>query len=158
MVAHPVPSIAGAGAGKDVEAGLNPVVKTVSNLDGLMQSVVGGREAVVGCFAAIHGEVRVEFDHGGPGLDCIGAIHLNFVVVLRPGGGQSSQQNDSGQELTEAHNGFNFTGFEQPVRKRWEKNPFSVLQCLRGAKVLSFVWVVCKHKTSEPAPPPSFLR
>src|SRR6267142_5643967 len=42
MVAHPVPAVTGAGAGKDVEAGLKPVVEALRDFDGLMQRMVGG--------------------------------------------------------------------------------------------------------------------
>src|SRR5262249_41115763 len=40
---------------------------------------------------AIHGEIRMQFDHGVSRRDRVGTVDLNFVVVLREDGGDRCQ-------------------------------------------------------------------
>jgi len=86
VVADPLNALAAALVGKDVEADLEPVGETVGNFDSFVQGVVGGIKAVFDGFGAVDGEIAVELKHGVVGIDEIGAVDLNFVVVLSAGG------------------------------------------------------------------------
>jgi len=98
VVAYPVIAAAGVIAGEDLEAEFEPVVNALSDFDSFVLGVVGGKGAVVGVdgvgcgLEAVDGEVRVELDHGGPGLYGFGAVDLDFVVVLGAETSSSEQE------------------------------------------------------------------
>jgi len=83
VVADPVNAETAFFGGEDVEADFEPVGKAVSDFDGFVKLVVGGKHAVKGGFGALKSEVAVELDHGMAGFDGVGRVDLNFVVVLR---------------------------------------------------------------------------
>jgi len=111
MVADPVPSITGAQTGKDIEPGLKPVIEAVRNLNGLMHCMVRWPYAIIGKFAAGGREISVELDHGGVGINCVCAINLDFIVVLRPYCKRAGQdcERDQGEAC---HQPFTIQGLE----------------------------------------------
>ena len=89
MVADPLPALPVAiDARENVEAYLGPVRYALSDLEGLMLGVVGRIDSggVVlrsgQGFTSLRGEVAVQFHHRILRSDCIGAVDLNFVVIL----------------------------------------------------------------------------
>src|SRR6266571_1944990 len=86
VAAYIIPTLAVLGGSKNVKPGLEPVVKTVGDLDGFMQLVVRGKSAVIGGFGALKCKVRVQLHHSVARLDSLVRIHLDFVVPLRASG------------------------------------------------------------------------
>src|SRR6185312_8371212 len=82
MVTHPVPAITRAGAGKDIKAGFKPVIPSLSNLNGFMHGMVRGTDAIHHIFFALSSPVSMKFHHGAVGLNRVGAIDLDLIVVL----------------------------------------------------------------------------
>ena len=82
MVTHPVPAISRAGTGKDIKAGLKPIIEAVRDLDGFVLGVVGWQHAILDGLAAVNCEVAMQLDHGVTGLDLVVGVDLDFVVVL----------------------------------------------------------------------------
>ena len=82
VTADDVVALATASAGKEIEAGLEPLVETMSDFERLVERVVGRQHSLVNDLATLDGKVAVDFDHGRVGRDEIGAVHLDFVVVL----------------------------------------------------------------------------
>jgi hypothetical protein len=83
MVADPVYALATALVGEDVEADFELVGETVGDLDGFVLGVVDWIKPVGHGLSAINGEITVELNHGVAGINQIGAVDLNFVIVLR---------------------------------------------------------------------------
>ena len=83
VVTDPLNTLAAALGSKDVKAYFEPVGETVGDLDGFVLGVVSGIDAVDDGLSAIDGEITMELDHGVVGINQIGAVDLNFVVVLR---------------------------------------------------------------------------
>jgi hypothetical protein len=52
------------------------------DLNGLMLGVIGGINAVYDGLRAVDREVAVQFNHGVTRIDKVGAVHLDFVVIL----------------------------------------------------------------------------
>ena len=92
MVTDPLNALAAALGSEDVEPDFEPVGETVGDLDGFVLGVVGGIEAVDDGFAAVDGEIAVEFDHGVVRLDEVVAVNLDFVIVLRADGQSGHEQ------------------------------------------------------------------
>jgi len=86
MVAHPLKALAAALGSKDVEAYFEPVRETVGDLDGFVLGMISGVEAVDDSLGAVDGEITVKLNHGVAGINQIGTVHLNFIVVLRASG------------------------------------------------------------------------
>src|SRR6266700_2037766 len=86
VAAYIIPTLAVLGGSKNVKPGLEPVVKTVGDLDGFMQLVVRGKSAVIGGFGALKCKVRVQLHHSVARLDSLVRIHLDFVIPLRASG------------------------------------------------------------------------
>src|SRR6185437_13801922 len=82
VISHPIPSIAGTGAGEYIESRLKPIVPALGDLDGFMHRVVGGRDTVDHCFGALRGVVGMEFNHSGAGIHRVRAIYLDLIIVL----------------------------------------------------------------------------
>src|ERR1035441_3467914 len=82
VVAHPLVSLVGAVAGKDVEAGFKPTRPALRDLYRFVQLMLIGKHSVVAGFEALKGEVAVQLHHGVPGGYRVGAVYLDFVVVL----------------------------------------------------------------------------
>src|SRR5947209_15632304 len=83
VVSYPIPAVTGTGTGKNIEAGLKPIVKSMSDLDSFMNGMVGRTHTFAGELAPADRVVSMEFHHGRMGLYSVGPIHLDFVVVLR---------------------------------------------------------------------------
>ena len=99
MIAHPFPAAMGLDAAEDVKAGFKPGCETVCDFNGLVQRMIGGKDAVNFLALAIDGEVAVEFDHGAARGDGLGAVDLDFVVVLgRERKGQEAESDGCGSE------------------------------------------------------------
>ncbi len=78
-----IPSAAVACAGEDIEAGFEPIVEAVGDLDRLVPGVMRWQRAVDGFLRAFRSEVVVQFDHCDAAWDCLRAIDLDLVIVLR---------------------------------------------------------------------------
>jgi hypothetical protein len=69
-------------AAEDVKACLKPGRKTMGHLERFVQCVVRRKNAVNLLPFTIHRKIAVQFDHGLPDRDSLGAINLDFVAVL----------------------------------------------------------------------------
>jgi hypothetical protein len=69
-------------AREDVEADFRPVVETLGELDRLVLLVVRGINAINGLLLALHGRIRVQFDHQGLRSDRLGPVDLDLVIGL----------------------------------------------------------------------------
>src|SRR5882724_2317751 len=78
MIAYPLIALARAIAHEDVETGLEPTVEALSNLDGFVQGVVIGPNAVNYALRSFKGEVRVQLHHGAAWRHRLGAVHLHL--------------------------------------------------------------------------------
>jgi hypothetical protein len=92
VIPNPLPALAFGDGSENIEAALEPVIEAVRDLDRLMLGMIGGVEAVHGGLRAVNGEVAVEFKHGVSGIDQVGSVHLDFIVVL------SASERDSDDE------------------------------------------------------------
>jgi hypothetical protein len=70
---------------KEIKAAFEPIIEAMRDLNGLMLGVIGGINAVYDGLRAVDREVAVEFNHGVTGIDQVGAVHLDFVVILSEG-------------------------------------------------------------------------
>ena len=93
MVADPLDAVSVLRTGKNVEADLGPTGDSLGDLDGLVELVVGGVDAVDGFGLAVGGVVGVQLEHGVFGGYCVGAVDLDFVVPL---GGEGGDAEDHG--------------------------------------------------------------
>jgi len=82
VIAHPLPALSRGYGGEDVKAALEPVIEAVGDLDGLVLGVIGGVNTVDDCLRSVDREVAMEFHHGVPGINQVGPVDLDFVVVL----------------------------------------------------------------------------
>jgi hypothetical protein len=82
VVADPLNALAATLGSKNVKTNFEPVCETMGDLDGFVFSMVCGIEAVDDSFGAVDGEITVELNHGVAGINQIGTVDLNFVIVL----------------------------------------------------------------------------
>ena len=82
VITHPLPALAAGYGSEDVKAALEPVIKAVCDLDGLVFGVIGGINTIHDRLRAVDREVAMEFDHGVSGIDQVRSVHLDFVVIL----------------------------------------------------------------------------
>jgi hypothetical protein len=82
VISHPLPAMPVVGGSEDVKAALEPVVEAVGDLDCLVLSVIHGANAIDDRLRSVNREVAVELDHSVLGIDQVGPVHLNFVIVL----------------------------------------------------------------------------
>ena len=92
VVADPVEALAVLRGSENVETGFEPVGEAVSDFDGFVELVVGGKSAVGGGLGTLKREIGMEFDHGVAGLDGFVGIDLDFVVFLGAGGGAENRK------------------------------------------------------------------
>ncbi len=85
MIADPVDALAVFRRGENVKAGLEPIGEAMRDLNRFMQLVIGGIQPVLNRLRTFEREIAVQFDHGVARFNQIGAVDLNFVVVLRVG-------------------------------------------------------------------------
>ena len=87
MITHPVPSrivrTSRLNAREHIKSGFKPVRPALRNLQGFMFGVVGGHNAVDHLLRSIYGEIRMDLHHRRIRRRRLGAIDLDFVVVLR---------------------------------------------------------------------------
>jgi hypothetical protein len=83
VIADPLNSVARLSTRKKVEAELRPVGEPLRQLNGLMQLVLSGIDAVDGVLLARGSEVRMQFHHQSLRCDRLRAVYLNLVVALR---------------------------------------------------------------------------
>src|SRR6266853_3315805 len=86
VVADPLPAPIRLNAGENVEASFEPVIDSLRDFDGLVLRMVRGENTVGHGLASVHGEIRVQLNHGVSRGDRIVAINLDLVVILRGGG------------------------------------------------------------------------
>src|ERR1700690_1221461 len=86
VVAHPLPSLAGVHRGKNVEAAFEIIGEAVGDFNRFVLGMISGIEPVEHELRAIDREVAMQFNHGVTRLDQVGAVHLNFIVILRKRG------------------------------------------------------------------------
>jgi hypothetical protein len=82
VITHPLPALALSYGSEDVKAAFEPVIEAMGDLDRLMLRVVGGINTIYGRLRTIDCEVAMEFNHSVSGIDQVGTVHLDFVVVL----------------------------------------------------------------------------
>src|SRR6185312_6142106 len=82
VITNPVPSIAGTSAGKNIKAGLKPIIHALRDFNGFMNGMVCGRNSIHLSLGTLRGVVGMEFNHRYAGVDRVGAVHLYLVVVL----------------------------------------------------------------------------
>src|SRR4051794_4252562 len=85
VIANPLPSAIWLNAGENVETGLEPIRDSLRDLHSLMISVVGGQHAVNHGLAAVNRQVGMQLNHGAMRRHHVGAVNLDFVVVLGEG-------------------------------------------------------------------------
>ena len=81
MTLHRIPSLDQ--PNRSIRAALEPVIEAVCDLDGLVFSVIGGINAIYDRLRSVDREVAMEFNHSVSGIDQVGPVHLDFVIVLR---------------------------------------------------------------------------
>ena len=86
MRAAVIPAAAIARAGEDVEAGFEPLVEAVRNLDRLMPGMMRWQSAVGGGLCALRGEIVMQLDHRNAARHGFRSIDLDFIIVLRANG------------------------------------------------------------------------
>jgi hypothetical protein len=120
VITHPLPALALSDGSEDVKAALEPVIKAVCDLDGLMFGVIGGINTIHDRLRAIDREVAMEFDHGVSGIDQVGSVHLNFIVILSLGGtcSQNNRQQDK-REPRSVHKIIPYRWHAKFVTHRW---------------------------------------
>src|SRR5215469_10020844 len=95
VVADPLPTAIRLNAAENVKAHFRPVVDALRDLKGLVHSVVRRKHSVLHRFAAFDGKVRMQLDHGRTWCNGIGAVNLDFVIILaasEPGGSQNREE------------------------------------------------------------------
>ncbi len=102
------------GGSEDVKTALEPVVEAVRDLDRLMLGVIGGVNTVDDCLRSVDGEVAVEFHHRVPGIDQVGPVHLDFVIVLSPAERcRKNEEQKYDRESSVAHRPILFTRIQE---------------------------------------------
>jgi hypothetical protein len=82
VISHSLAAMPVVGGSEDVKAALEPVVEAVGDLDCLVLSVIHGVNAIDDRLRSVNREVAMELDHSVLGIDQVGPVHLNFVIVL----------------------------------------------------------------------------
>jgi len=98
VVAYPLPPIAGPGAGEYVKPGLEPIIKAVRDLDGLMKRMIGRGYPIDSRLGALDREVGVKLNHRGICFHSWGAVHLDFIIVLRTQAQCTAKQEEEKEE------------------------------------------------------------
>src|SRR5262249_32263375 len=93
-----------------------PVIPALGDLDGFVNCMVGGADAIAHRLTAIGSKVGMELDHGGARLHGIDAVDLNLVVLL--GRGRKGQERD-GNEPQRAANHHEYSIIGNDNRKPW---------------------------------------
>jgi hypothetical protein len=87
-----LPALALGCGSEDIKSALEPIVESVGNFDGLMLGVIGGIYTIYDRLRAIDREVAMEFNHGVSGIDQVGSVRLDFVIVSSAGCCQDHRQ------------------------------------------------------------------
>src|ERR1700733_12521836 len=95
MVPHPLHSMAVLPAGKNIKAHFRPAGQPLSDLERLVQLVVGGIHAVDHILLSVRGVVGMEFNHGALWFYGGRSIDLNFVVALGVSRQRTAEQNEN---------------------------------------------------------------
>ena len=95
MRADEIQAAAVARAGKKIEAGFEPVVEAVGDLDRLVPRVIGRNRTVVSLFRSPRCKVIVQFNHRNTARNGLRSVNLDFIVVLRAS--DRREENDEGQ-------------------------------------------------------------
>src|ERR1051326_2084252 len=82
VVAHPLKTHRRWSAGERVETDLQPVGEAVGDLERLVHRVLRRQQSVLAKGRAGYRVVAVQLDHGTAARYELGAVHLDFVVVL----------------------------------------------------------------------------
>ena len=85
VIAHPIPALAVLRGSKNVESGFKPIREAMGDFDGFVELMIRGEQAVFNGLRALEGEIAVELDHGVVRINCVVAIDLDFVIILRAG-------------------------------------------------------------------------
>src|SRR5208282_813190 len=92
VITNPLPALTLGYGSENVKAALEPVGEAVGDLDGLMLGVIGGINTIDDRLRAVDRKVAVKLNHGVSGIDEVGPVHLDFVVVLSPCVGRSQDE------------------------------------------------------------------
>ncbi|HEY6374457.1 MAG TPA: hypothetical protein VIX90_02915 [Edaphobacter sp.] len=99
MVADPLEAMAILSAGENVEADFGPAGDALGDLDGLVELMVGGVDAVDYVVLPRCGEVGVQLEHRVFCGDGVGSVDLDLVVALGAHCGDAEKKNDEGCEM-----------------------------------------------------------
>ncbi len=102
VITHPLPALSLGYGSEDVKAALEPVIKTMGDLDRLMLGMVGGKNTICGCLRASDREIAVELNHGVSRINQVRSVHLYFVVILcvREGSSEAEGQKCNPEKAT----------------------------------------------------------
>jgi hypothetical protein len=82
VIAHPLPALAFGNRSENIEAALEPVIEAVGDFDSLVFGVISRVNTIDDCLRSVNCEVAMELNHSVSGIDQVGPVHLNFVIVL----------------------------------------------------------------------------
>jgi hypothetical protein len=94
VISHPLPALALSYGSKDVKATLKPIIEAMSDLYRFMLGMIGRVNPIHDCLRTVDCEIAMEFEHRVTGIDQIGSVHLDFVVVLSTGEPCSQDQGE----------------------------------------------------------------
>ena len=115
VIANPHPPAIGLDGGEDVKASLKPTRKAVGDLQSFVFGVVRRQHTVDYNLGALYGEVAVDLDHGIGGGDKVGAVDLDFSVVL--GAGRSDRAEGCKEDACDAES------LVHPISIRHHRDP-----------------------------------
>ena len=132
-----IQSAAVASAGEDVEAGLEPIVEAVGDLDRLVPCMVRRQCAVLSLLCAFRCEIIMQLDHRDAAGNGFRAVNLDFIIVL--GGGWAAGQADVSE-----------SEYEQKYRSRFQS--VSSHECMvSSARILQQIWNAPAERSDDGA-------
>ena len=132
-----IPSAAVASAGEDVEAGLEPIIEAVGDLDRLVPRMVRRQRVVVSLLCAFRREIIMQLDHRDAAGHGFRAVNLDFVIVLSSGWAAGKA------DVSESEH-------EQKYRSRFQR--VSSHECMiSSARILQQVWSAPAQRSDDRA-------